>query len=531
MGATVHRRFLPIFSVCTALLACTLVSSPSAIAWSAFGASGTGVAARLLGDLGYLPLHPSAYARAKAEADARVAARAGGGAPSTSSLATALPSWQGLEQSNVTPPDPNGAIGPSRYVEMVNLQYGVYDRSGSGTLLAQGSLYTLTNDFYISDPEVIWDPATQRFYYTMVDYIANTIKWGFSNSDKPDLDGFCNYTANFGYTDLPDYPRLGDTQNFLLVGVNLFANFSIYQGSDVDWMQKPPPSTGTLSSCPTSFIPTTGKLSLTNSTPVPAVQTDPSTTGWVVAAPDVSTAGSTASSINVFQLTESGTGNFFVSAQSVAVQPFSMPASAPQLGTSRRLDTLDGRLERAIAAFDPNPNNSRMAVWTAHAVAQSTSPVAEERWYEIGVTPGSTPSLLQSGKATDPNAKVFIWNGAISPDRAVVCSGGICNTGTYGSHMAMTVNTSSTSQYPAIDMVTSDQPTLSPVQSSTRYDADFSCRNANSVCRWGDYSGAMPDPTPGTLSVGAVWLTNEWNVANSNLERAAWRTWNWEVQP
>jgi len=316
-----ERRFLPIFLASSALLAFSLVSGPSAIAWSASGASETGLAARLLGDLGYLPLHPSAYARAKAEADARVAARTGSGAPSTSNLATALPSWPGLQQSNVTPPDPNGAIGPSRYVEMVNLQYGVYDRSG--TLLAQGSLYTLTNDFYISDPEIIWDPATQRFYYTMVDYIANTIKWGFSNSDKPDVDGFCNYTANFGYTDLPDYPRLGDTQNFLLVGVNLFANFSIYQGSDIDWMQKPPPSTGSPSSCPTSFIPRTGKVSaLTNSTPVPAVQTDPLTTGWVVAAPDVSTAGSTASSINVFQVTETG----------------SLPPSAPiSIGSARSL--------------------------------------------------------------------------------------------------------------------------------------------------------------------------------------------------
>jgi len=530
MRGTCDPRFLPTFLVSTALLAFSLVSSPSAVAWSASGASGTGLPGRQLGDLGYLPLHPSAYARAKAEADARVASRAGGGAASISNLATALPSWQGLQQSNVTPPDPNGAIGPSRYVEMVNLQYGVYDRSG--TLLAQGSLYTLTNDFYISDPEIIWDPFTQRFYYTMVDYIANTIKWGFSNSDKPDVDGFCNYTANFGYTDLPDYPRLGDTQHFLLVGVNLFANFSIYQGSDVDWMQKPPPSTTPPSGCPTSFNPTTGKVSdLTNSTPVPAVQTDPSTTGWVVAAPDVST-GSTANSINVFQMTES-TGNFLVSAQFVTVPSFSMPASAPQLGTSRKLDTLDGRLERAVAGIDPNYPGSNMALWTAHAVAQSTSnPVAEERWYEIGVTTGSAPSLLRSGKATDPSGTVSIWNGAISPDRAVVCPSSPC-TGTYGSHMAMTVNTSSTSQYPAIDMVTSDQPTLTLVQSSTGYDADFSCRKANSICRWGDYSGAMPDPTPGTLSnpVGAVWLTNEWNVANSNLERAAWRTWNWEAQP
>ncbi len=511
-----------------ALLACALMISPMSVMAPLAAGTSNGVSSRLNGDLGYLPLHPATYANAKAALEAGLATRTGRQADSP--LLTTGPSWQGIYQSNVTPPDANGAIGPSRYVEMVNLQYAVYDRVG--TLKARGSLQTLTNDFYISDPEVIWDPATQRFYYTMVDYIANTIKWGFSNSATPDSDGWCSYTANFGYSYLPDYPRLGDTQNFLLIGVNLFANFSIYEGSDVAFIQKPPGLGAAGSTCPSPFNPSTGHFHLTNSTPVPAVQTDPSPTGWVVAAPDVSSAGSIASTINVFQLTESSTG-FSVTPTPVTVPSFSMPANAAQLGTNRKLDTLDGRLERAVAGLDPS-HNSNMAVWTAHAVAQSASnPVAEERWYEIGVTSGltRTAAVLQLGSATASGTS--IWNGAISPDRAVSCSATTCS-GTYGSDMVMTVNVSSASQYPAIEMVSregsSPQSGFTLVQSSAGYDADFSCRNANSVCRWGDYSGASPDPAA-TGSVGAVWLTNEWNVANSNLDRAAWRTLNWEVSP
>jgi len=526
-GANLGRKRWSLF-VAAAVLALTLIAATtSATAVSPTGASNA-VSSRLAGNLGYLPLHPSAYMKAKADLDARAAAATG--RQSGSPLLATGPSWNGISQPNVTPPDPNGAIGPTRYVEMVNLSYAVYPRTCSTTScqpLASGSLQTLTGDFYISDPEVIWDPATQHFYFTLVDYIHNTIQWGFSRSDKPDIDGFCHYTADFGYgSNLPDYPRLGDTKNFLLIGANIFANFSIYLGSDVDWIRKAP--AGPVSTCPTlsSSLASNRIANLTNATPVPAVQTDPSTTGWVVSAPDVSS-GNNANIINVFQVTDNGTGiSIATSPYQVAVPTFSMPASAPQCSSSRKLDTLDGRLERAVAAIDPVFNT--MVVWTAHAVAVPGAVRAEERWYEIGVPP-TTLASLQTGKASDPNNVKWVWNGAISPDRAVPATG----SPSFGSDMVMGFNTSSPVDCSAVQMVskvgTNPQSTFFPLVQSTGPDADFSCRNANSVCRWGDYSGASPDPAATTG--GAVWLTGEWNVPNSNLDRAAWRTWNWEATP
>ncbi len=43
--------------------------------------------------------------------------------------------------------------------------------------------------------------------------------------------------------------------------------------------------------------------------------------------------------------------------------------------------------------------------------------------------------------------------------------------------------------------------------------------------RWGDYSGATPDPGASlTAAHGEVWLTDEWtSPANT--------TWNWEAHP
>jgi len=52
---------------------------------------------------------------------------------------------------------------------------------------------------------------------------------------------------------------------------------------------------------------------------------------------------------------------------------------------------------------------------------------------------------------------------------------------------------------------------------------DFSCA-ATTPCRWGDYSGASPDPT-GSGSVGRIWLGNQYNLAGGTTSTTSWRTW------
>ena len=104
-------------------------------------------------------------------------------------------------------------MGPSEYIEFINLRYGIYNRSGG--LLANGTLGDLSghNNADLSDPQILWDPATQRFYYSVLDVADNTFAFGFSKTSTPAGPGdFCQYGANFGYgTDyLPDYPKLGE---------------------------------------------------------------------------------------------------------------------------------------------------------------------------------------------------------------------------------------------------------------------------------------------------------------------------------
>jgi hypothetical protein len=442
------------------------------------------------------------------------------------------PGWDGQYETDLAPPDPTGAVGPNSYIELINLRFGIYGRDGS--LVSQGTMQDLSAlpQTDLSDPQIAWDPSTQRFYYAILDFNTNEIGIGFSKTDNPQgATDFCKYVADYGYGPyyLPDYPKLGFSRDFLLIGVNEFFLQALYTGSDVDWLSKPP--AGPLSSCPApstfnigAFYGVTNANGTDASTPVPAVQTDPSGTGWVVAAPDA--ANGPQSFVTLFPVTNDGSGNAVLgSPKTLSVPPFSVPASATQPG-GPTIDTLDGRFERSVSGIDPS-HGSVNAVWTAHAVFGGLG--SEERWYEINPAT-SPPTLLQSGKAT--SASLDVWNGAVSPDRAVNGA-----STAFGSNMVMGFNTSSTTAYPAIQMVSkvgSDpQSGFVLVQQSPGKNDDFTCYSPyGPPCRWGDYSGASADPAADPAgTTGAVWLSDEWNVASADSSGMDWRTFNWKAVP
>jgi hypothetical protein len=203
----------------------------------------------------------------------------------------------------------------------------------------------------------------------------------------------------------------------------------------------------------------------------------------------------------------------------VAVPAYQMPSNAPQLGSPYLLDTLDGRFEAAVAAVDPG-HGGTVGLWTAHAVFGGAG--VEERWYELDPAAGA---LLQNGSVT--SSSLFVWNGTVSPDRA--------NNGTttaFGDSMAMSVSTSSAATYPAIQLVWKKggaaQSPLTNLVQATGPNVDTSCSDT-SPCRWGDYSGASPDPTA-TGTVGTVWLANQYNVASTSSD-TDWRTRVFGVRP
>jgi hypothetical protein len=493
-------------------------------------ATGPTAAQRALQRYGYLVPHPAAYDRAKAGAARRsVHAAQGVSAPGTSAPVQAS-NFAGIADTTGSPSDSTGAVGTTRYMELVNSRFGLYNRSNA--LVGQGTLHSLigaaaADDVF--DPQVIWDPGTSRFYYA-ADQIRladghNLLAIGFSKAAGPNgAAGFCKYTFDYGLADFPDYPKLGDTQNFWVLGVNVFTG-NTFTGSDILAITKPAAG----STCPAAAsFGVTVKSDVTNAdltpafTPVPANQTDTAGTGWVVARP----ATLPASFLTVFKITRSATTGAAVisTGSNVAVPSYDVPANAPQSGATQVIDTSDARNTQAVSAVDPLHANG-VGLWTQHTVAGGAG--AQVRWYEINPV---TKTLFRSGKVT--SATLFSFNAAISPDRKV--SG---TTKAFGGNMVMNFNTSSSSTFPAIKLVSKVGSTAqsAPVTIATSAGPgiDFTCPAVADVCRWGDYAAATPDPAASaTAARGIVFGTSQY-TKDGRLDPGGvnWLTRNFSFTP
>jgi hypothetical protein len=467
--------------------------------------------------------NPTRFWQAKAQAAARAGQRVTPQAVSPNDP-VANPSFEGVFESDLSPPDTTGAIGDSSFVEAINLQLALYNRAGG--LMATTPMEGLFGGahFNYSDPQALWDAHTRRFYLLIWDTTNATMRWAFSKTHNPatlTAADWCTYTSSFGYNpnDAPDYPKLGQTTDFLVIGVNFFQNFATFMGGETLTIQKPQVGPGPVPVCPPNtfmthrFTETRFIGAQHSNAPEPAQQADPSSLGYVVAVPDAFTANV----IALWKITNNAGTPAISGPETVTVPSFSIPPSAPQCNSTRTLDTIDTRLEHAMAAGD----GTAIHIWTAHGVAGGAG--AEERWYEI--RPSSPPVISKSGAATSPS--LYVWNGAISSDRTVT------SVGSHGSNMVMSVSTSSSTQCPAFQMVSkvgnNPQSGLVVVKQSTVPDQDFSC---TPVCRWGDYSGATPDPGAlHTDPTGKVWLANQWLNGPNPGGIPNWRTWIAGVTP
>src|SRR5712671_4955210 len=79
--------------------------------------------------------------------------------------------------SSATPPDANGAIGPGFFVEFINGTFAVYSKTNGAEVKRISDLnfwsaahVSLSTDAGVSDPRVIYDPLSQRWFASMVDF-------------------------------------------------------------------------------------------------------------------------------------------------------------------------------------------------------------------------------------------------------------------------------------------------------------------------------------------------------------------------
>ncbi len=414
----------------------------------------------------------------------------------------------GLNQLTVAPPDSTGAIGPNNYVEMVNQQIGVYDRSlhlisssDNGTFMGAPSNLSVT------DPQIQWDPQGGHWIYVALGVAtgANMLLFGWSKTADPtDLtNGWCLFGTSRGNL-LDDYPKLGHDDNLISVGTNVYddsTNFT-FLTANIFAIKKPQPGDA---SCTVGTVLYTSDAAhpLLNAdgsgafTPVPANTVDASPLGYIVAAHSpVDGVGTPSPKIMVWHWAVSGGSWSLVPDGDVSIPAFGVPAPVPQAGTTDVLDTLDARLTQAVADNDPGANGAK-GIWTQHTVAGPDGR-SIVRWYEI--LGGTPPTLRQTGDVSSPTD--YIWNGAISPTSTGDSAAVFYNRGG-GSVLPVIAAQSRSSATPLGSM---DAGELVIAQSSA-IDQDFTCQYSKPTdpCRWGDYAGATPDP----VNVGVVWGSSQ----------------------
>jgi len=442
-----------------------------------------------------------------------------------------------------------GAKGPSRFVQAVNLKAAIYD--GLGNVRDSGPLTTLAGlhrSVATSGPHIIWDPDTNRFYYTVsasAGASENRIAFGFSRGVHPNnlTSDWCHYTYNYA-SRLPLFVRIGNSRHFMIIGTNAFQ--PSYVGSDINAISKPPPGT----TCPSTGSFKTGTVfTIRNSggflvsSPVPANQIDDLPTGYVLARHGSGILDLPSNKLWIFNVTrDSATGNpLFSPARQLTVPNYGVPAAAATQPSAAgkpnvTLRTLDARLGQAVQARNPRRPAGVFSFWTQHTVQHPSENRSIIRWYEIDPAP-VTPVVLSTGTVGEQAGSVgtFYFNGAISPDRRKDGA-----TKQFGDSFVINYNFSSAANdiNPSIGVASSvrGRPlTFRTVKKGVGPYHDLSCPNNGDVCNWAGASAA-PDPRPDALRPrperGVVWGTNQYSgVRNPRPDRTDWRTWIFGHQP
>jgi len=446
-------------------------------------------------------------------------------AQSISATPSIISSIAGNNNDLSSPPSPTIAANPNEQIELVNNGYLIHTNKG---VVYSGSANILigTTGTYTSDPQVIWDASSNKFYFSYYEVVngQNGIVWGFSKTANPTgPKNFCTYynTFNYGSTTFPDRQNLGDTKDFLLISSNRYftSNYGL-DGSDIAWIAKPLSVTTT--TCPTASSLSSGIQALKNPDgvtspwlPTSSKQVDANSTGYIIGVPNY-VSGNTLTEYSVTKNIINGSA-IIGKATSIPIVAYSYPPNVPQKGT-----TLTGAqapllqtqtyLTSSIMAYDPRLGHN--TIWTAQTVAGGAG--SQVQWYEINP---SASVIDQTGTITDSTLNIF--NPTISPDRIVIGA----KSG-FGSSAIINVSTSSNSSYPSIAITSTVNGQLtSPlltIKQSTGPNIDFSCVTS---CRYGDYSGAVPNPAaPLTGTHGQVFMSNQWNNTSINDNTPIWQT-------
>jgi hypothetical protein len=407
--------------------------------------------------------------------------------------------FPGVGANGYVPGDPNVAVGPNHIVQMVNVEFAVYNKNGNifaGYPKSLGSIFnplggSCTGEW--GDPIVQYDKVADRWLLSQLGSFSAPFLECIAVSQTSDPTGaYYLYSYSFG-NNLNDYPKIGvwptATNSAYLATYNLFANGASFVGADLCAFDRAAMLSGAPSPvqiCFTiandaSYLPS----DLDGATLPPA-----GTSGYFLTF-------ETLSSLRYYQLTPNFANpnlSTLSAATDISVASFSEACGGgtcvPQPGTSQQLDSLGDRPMYRLAYRNFGDHE---ALVVNHSVTAGSS--VGVRWYELRRPLTGSYTLFQQGTFA-PDA-TYRWMGSAAMDSA--------------GDIAIGYSASSSSVHPALRWTgrTSSDPLGTMRTEASIFEGPGSQTGAS---RWGDYSALRIDPSDDCT----FWYTNEDVLSNGN---------------
>jgi hypothetical protein len=447
-------------------------------------------------------------------------------------MPTPIQTFEGINQAggcgNCIPPDPNGAVGPNHYVEMVNSSYAVYSKTGTlqaGPVDINALWANLPGECQNQndgDPVVVYDHFADRWVLSQFSVSGQTYDECVAVSKTPDPTGaFYVYDFVLSSTVFHDYPKLAVWPDAYYMTTNEFPpNAQLSEGVGAFALERekmllgqparlvffdlgvintmfagalPSDADGALPplGSPNYFVEVDSKAFIP---PNDAMRIWKFHVDW--SNPVNSTFGNNGqpnSVINVADFTP-------------AICLFNAGTCVPQLGSPYQLDALGDRIMFRLAYRNFGDHEAFVAQHTVVADARTGI-----RWYEVR-RPGNSPFIFQTGTFA-PVDTLYRWMGSMAMDRV--------------GNIAVGYSTSSAASFPSIAyagrLVADSLGQLA--QSETQMFAGQGAENVGFYVppsgRWGDYTDLTIDPTDDCT----FWYVNEYFGAEGTTDPGApWRT-------
>jgi hypothetical protein len=400
------------------------------------------------------------------------------------------------------PPDTNGAAGATQFVQWVNLDFAVFNKSGA---LVKGPTAgnTLWSGFggpcetsNSGDPIAQYDKAAGRWVLAQPVF-SSPYMYCIAVSTTSDATGTYNRYA-FSMPNFPDYPKLGVWPDGYYASFNMFSGNS-FVGARACAFDRSAMLAGSAAT----------QVCFQKSSSVPSLL--PSDLDGATAPPTGSPnfyVNFGSNSLNLFKFHvdfATPSNSTFSGPTTLSVAAFTEACGGgsciPQPSTNQKLDSLGDRLMYRLAYRNRSGTESLLVNHSVFVSGNRHSQVDGVRWYEIR-SPNGAPTVFQSGTFS-PNS-TSRWMGSIAMDKV--------------GDIAVGYSESSGSVFPSI-FITGRVPTdpLGTLGGENVIHSGAGSQLPN-LSRWGDYSSMSVDPADDCT----FWYTTEYLMNNG--------TFNWSTR-